>query len=67
MDNEQNQYQESEEVLKKQGYDKKSWKKWLLIYAVVGVVVYGIIYLVAVYANNSNDNNSSTDDNSLYN
>lgn len=60
MDNEQDQYQESEKLPKKQGYSKKSWKKWLLIYVVVGVVVYGIIYLVVVYANNDNNNNNGS-------
>ena len=30
---------------KKSGYGR-NWKKWLVIYAVVGVIVYTIIYLV---------------------
>jgi len=30
----------------KKGYGKKSLKKWIVIYLVVGIVVYGLIYLV---------------------
>jgi hypothetical protein len=30
---------------KNSGYGR-NWKKWLVIYAVVGVIVYAIIYLV---------------------
>jgi hypothetical protein len=30
---------------KKSGY-RRNWKKWLVIYAVVGVIAYAIIYLV---------------------
>jgi hypothetical protein len=37
------------EMAKKSGYGR-NWKKWLLIYAVVGVVVYGIIYAVLTSA-----------------
>ena len=33
-----------EDDYKKYGYSKKSIWKWILIYAVVGVIVYGIIY-----------------------
>lgn len=66
MDNEQNQYQESEQLSKKQSYGRWSWKKWLLIYVVVGVVIYGVIYLIAAYANNSDDNSNNGTGNGVY-
>lgn len=54
----QNQDQDSYKAPQK-GYYKKSWKKWLLIYVVVGIVVYGIVYLVIAYGAESSDNDST--------
>jgi hypothetical protein len=28
------------------GYGRKSWKKWLAIYLVVGAIAYAIVYLL---------------------
>lgn len=27
-------------------YAKKSWKKWLVIYIIIGALVYGVVYYV---------------------
>lgn len=41
-----------------------NWKKWLWIYVVVGVVVYGAIYFY--YAGKSNDSDTPGQNNSIY-
>jgi hypothetical protein len=28
------------------GYGRRSWKTWLAIYLVAGVIAYGVVYLV---------------------
>jgi hypothetical protein len=41
-----------------------NWKKWLWIYIVIGVVVYGAIYFY--YAGKNNDNATPGQSNSIY-
>jgi hypothetical protein len=37
----------------KEGYGKKNWLKWLLIYAVIGGLVYALIYYFFLNGNSS--------------
>jgi hypothetical protein len=39
------------------GYGKRPWWQWLIIYLVIGAIVYGIAYLVIA---NTGDNNGGT-------
>jgi hypothetical protein len=57
--NMEDQYQKADG----QGY-KSSWKKWLWIYIVIGLVVYGAIYFY--YAGKNNDSATPGQNNSIY-
>lgn len=41
-----------------ESYGSGGWKKWIWVYLVVAVVVYGLIYYF--YANNKTDSGSTT-------
>ena len=38
--------QEVATMQKSTGYSRRSWKKWLAIYAIAGAIVYLIVYLL---------------------
>ncbi|MBI4948188.1 hypothetical protein HY844_01340 [Candidatus Berkelbacteria bacterium] len=48
----------------KKGYGSGDWKKWVWIYVIIAIVLYGAIYVY--YKNKNASTNGSTNNGSLY-
>lgn len=42
------------------GYDKKNWGKWVAIYVVAAIIIYGLIYYFITARNSSSPTAGST-------